>query len=90
MTYFQFNLWQFACWLAEEIISYSSAVMCVALVLSYLTITCPIAFKSSHTCIILIFWEEQNLHIWFQQPDAFTLGQFCLKCGPDHLLKWFE
>ncbi len=28
--------------------------------------------------------------MWFQQPDAFTLVQFRLECGPDHLLKWFE
>ncbi len=28
--------------------------------------------------------------MWFQQPDAFTLVQFCVECGPDHLLKWFE
>ncbi len=28
--------------------------------------------------------------MWFQQPDAFTLVQFRLQCGPDHLLKWFE
>ncbi len=28
--------------------------------------------------------------MWFQQPDAFTLVQFRLECGPDLLLKWFE
>ncbi len=28
--------------------------------------------------------------MWFQEPDAFTLVQFHLECGPDHLLKWFE
>ncbi len=28
--------------------------------------------------------------MWFQQPDAFTHVQFCLECGPDHLLKCFE
>ncbi len=28
--------------------------------------------------------------MWFQQPDAFTHVQFHLKCGPDHLLKWFK
>ncbi len=28
--------------------------------------------------------------MWFQQPDAFTLAQFHLECGPDHLLKWFK
>ncbi len=26
----------------------------------------------------------------FQQPDAFTLVQFRLECGPGYLLKWFE
>ncbi len=45
-TYFQFHLWQFARRLAEEIISYSSAAMRVALALSYLTITCHIAYKT--------------------------------------------
>ncbi len=28
--------------------------------------------------------------MWFQHPDAFTLVQFHLECGTDHLLKWFE
>ncbi len=28
--------------------------------------------------------------MWIQQPDAFTLVQFRLECGPDLLLKWFE
>ncbi len=45
-TYFQFHSRKFACRLAEEILSYSSAVMLVALALSYLTITCHIAYKT--------------------------------------------
>ncbi len=45
MTYFQFHLLQFACLLAEEILSYSSTVRLVALALSYLTITCHFTFK---------------------------------------------
>ncbi len=39
-------LWQFAPRLAEEMFSYSSAVTLVALALSYLTITCHIAYKT--------------------------------------------
>ncbi len=38
-----FHLWQFVHWLAEEIISYSSAAILVALVLSYLAIMCHIS-----------------------------------------------
>ncbi len=55
VTHFQFHSWQFARRLAEEILSYSSAVMFAALTLSYLTITYHVAYKTS---IILIFWEE--------------------------------
>ncbi len=46
-TYFQFHSRQFVRRLAEEILSYSSVVMFVALALSYLTITCHIAYKTS-------------------------------------------
>ncbi len=45
-AYFQFNSQQFVRRLAEEILSYSSAVMLVPLALSYLTITCHIAYKT--------------------------------------------
>ncbi len=43
---FQFHSRQFACRLAEEILSYSSAVTRVALALSYLTVTYHIAYKT--------------------------------------------
>ncbi len=46
VTYFQFHSRQFVRRLAEEILSYSSAVMLVALALSYLTVTCHIAYKT--------------------------------------------
>ncbi len=45
-TYLQFHSRQFTRRLAEEILSYSSAVTLVALALSYLTITCHIAYKT--------------------------------------------
>ncbi len=60
---------------------------CISAVISDYNIQ-PI--KRSHASIILIFWEESNLHMQFQRSDAFTSVQFHLKCGPDHLLKWFE
>ncbi len=56
--------------------------MRVALALSYLIITHHITH--SHMFIILTFWEEFNLHMWFQQLDAFTL------VSSGNLLKWFE
>ncbi len=46
MTSFQLHSRQFARLLAEEMLSYSSAVMRVALAQSYLTITCHIAYKT--------------------------------------------
>ncbi len=46
VTYFQLHSRQFACRLAGEILSYSSAVILVALALSYLTVTCHIAYKT--------------------------------------------
>ncbi len=46
VTYFQFNSRQFACRLAEETPSYSSAVTLVALAWWYLTVTCHIAYKT--------------------------------------------
>ncbi len=45
-TCFQFHLYQFVCRLAEDIFSYLSAAILVALVLSYLTITCHKAYKT--------------------------------------------
>ncbi len=47
VTHFQFNSRQFARRLAEEILSYSSAVMFAALTLSYLTITYHVDYKTS-------------------------------------------
>ncbi len=53
---FQFHLRQFARRLAEEILSYSSAVMRVALALSYRTITCHISYNMlSHIYYFNIF-----------------------------------
>ncbi len=55
-TYFQFQLRQFARLLAEEMLSYSSAVTLVALAQSYLTITCHIAYKTlSHVYYFNMF-----------------------------------
>ncbi len=45
-SYFQFHSRQFARRLAEEILSYSSAAMRVALALSYLNITCHITYNT--------------------------------------------
>ncbi len=45
-AYFQFHSRQFARRLAEEILSYSSPVTLVTLALSYLTVTCHIAYKT--------------------------------------------
>ncbi len=66
-----------------------SVAMCVALALSYLTITCHIAYKMlSHIFFFFTYWEESNLHMWFQQADAFTLVQFLQECIPE--IKWFK
>ncbi len=89
-TYFQYHSWQFACCLPEEILSYSSVVTLVALALSYLTITCHIAYKTlSHVYYFNILGGVKLAYV-VSTTDAFTLVQFCLECGPDHLLKRIE
>ncbi len=90
VTYFQFHSQQFACRIAEEIVSYSSAVTLVALALSYLTVTCHIAYKTlSHIYYLNILGVKLAYMVSITRC-IFTLVQFRLVCGPDHLLKWFE
>ncbi len=57
--------------------------MRVALALSYLTITCLIAYNTlSHVCFFNILGGV-NVHMWFQKADAFTRVQFRLECVSD-------
>ncbi len=71
-----YELWQFVCRLAEEILGYSSAAMPVALVQSYLTIMSHI-HAPTHL-LVLTFWEEEGkfTYVVFNTQDAFTLVSF--------------
>ncbi len=66
MTYFQFHSWQFACLLAEEMLSYSSAVMRVALVL------CKYVCIIFYTAVYIEQIRHKSVHK-SSVPDSDTL-----------------